>query len=88
VNFPGPSELFLIAILALVVFGPKRLPEIARQVGKAVAEIRKMSRQFEREVRDMTDPITKEVRDAEAQARKAFEMDDDFSSFKTKPPTE
>ena len=87
-NFPGPSELFLIAILALVVFGPKRLPEIARQVGKAVAEVRKMSRQFEREVREMTDPITKEVKDAEAKARQAFELDEDFSSFKTKPPTD
>jgi sec-independent protein translocase protein TatB len=88
VNFPGPSELFLIAILALVVFGPKRLPEIARQVGKAVAEIRRVSRQFEREVRDATDPIVNEVRAAENEARKTFELEEDFSSFKAKPPQE
>ena len=39
----GPLELFLILALALVVLGPDKLPEIARQVGKTVAEIRRVS---------------------------------------------
>ena len=39
----GPLELLLILGLALVVFGPDKLPEIARQVGKTVAEIRRVS---------------------------------------------
>ncbi len=37
----GPGELVLIMVLALIVFGPGKLPEIAGQVGKAVRDIRR-----------------------------------------------
>jgi Tat protein translocase TatB subunit len=37
----GPQELLLILVLALMVVGPKRLPEIARSVGKGVRELRR-----------------------------------------------
>lgn len=39
----GPMELLLILVLAFIVFGPDRLPEIARGLGKALREFRKMS---------------------------------------------
>ena len=38
----GPAEILVILILALVVFGPQRLPEVGRQVGSALRELRKM----------------------------------------------
>jgi sec-independent protein translocase protein TatA len=38
----GPPEIILILIVALIVFGPKKLPEVGRQVGAAVREMRKM----------------------------------------------
>src|ERR1044071_1848590 len=37
----GPMELLLIVILALIVFGPAKLPEIMGQVGKAVNDFRR-----------------------------------------------
>jgi len=37
----GMPELILIFIVALVVLGPKRLPEIGRQVGKAVSQLKR-----------------------------------------------
>ena len=46
----GPLELLLILGLALVVFGPDKLPDIARQVGKTVAEIRKVSSEVTGEI--------------------------------------
>jgi TatA/E family protein of Tat protein translocase len=44
----GPLEIVVIAVVALLVFGPKRLPEVGRQVGRAMRELRK----FQDSVRD------------------------------------
>lgn len=38
----GPLEIVVILVVALLVFGPKRLPEVGRQVGGALREIRKV----------------------------------------------
>jgi TatA/E family protein of Tat protein translocase len=94
----GAGEILLLALLALLLFGPKRLPEVGRQVGRALAEVRRVSREFEREVRevaepfqreirDATEPITREVRELEAEARKAYALDDDYSTYKPPPDT-
>jgi sec-independent protein translocase protein TatA len=37
----GPAEILVILLVGLLVFGPKRLPEIGRQVGRAMREVRK-----------------------------------------------
>ena len=36
----GPMELLVVAVIALIVLGPKRLPEMARNLGKGVREFR------------------------------------------------
>ena len=46
------GELLVIAVIALVVLGPERLPGAARQAGRAIAELRKMSNGFQREMQD------------------------------------
>lgn len=51
----GVPELILIFVVALIVFGPKRLPEIGRTIGKTLAEFKKATDELkstvEREVR-------------------------------------
>jgi len=44
----GMPELLVILVVALIVLGPKRLPEIARSLGKGMAEFRKASSEFQR----------------------------------------
>ena len=39
----GPTEIVLVLVIALLVFGPKRLPELGRQIGRAMAEVRKVT---------------------------------------------
>ncbi len=39
----GPLEITAVAVMALLVFGPQRLPEIARNVGKAVTELKRQA---------------------------------------------
>lgn len=42
----GTQELILIGIIALVVFGPRKLPEMARKLGSMMTEFRKVSGEF------------------------------------------
>ncbi|HEY5494386.1 MAG TPA: twin-arginine translocase TatA/TatE family subunit [Candidatus Anoxymicrobiaceae bacterium] len=46
----GPTELIIILVIALVIFGPSRLPKIGQSVGQAL-----------KAVRDSTDKVTEEV---------------------------
>jgi sec-independent protein translocase protein TatA len=36
----GPMEIMIVLVIALVVFGPKRLPELGKSVGKGIREFR------------------------------------------------
>jgi Tat protein translocase TatB subunit len=42
----GGPELFLIFVVALIVFGPRKLPEIGKSLGKMMAEFRRASNDF------------------------------------------
>jgi sec-independent protein translocase protein TatB len=44
------SETIFLFVLALVIFGPKKLPEIARQIGKALNEFRRASNEFKAQI--------------------------------------
>lgn len=46
----GTSELLVIAVVALVVLGPNRLPEAARHAGRAMAEVRRVTTGFQDEM--------------------------------------
>jgi len=43
-------ELMLILILALIVLGPRRLPEVARDLGKALSSFRRATQELEEEI--------------------------------------
>lgn len=49
-GMPAAPEWIFIGILALVLFGPKKLPELARGLGKALAELQKAKEDFHREI--------------------------------------
>jgi sec-independent protein translocase protein TatA len=59
----GFGEIALILIVALIIFGPGKLPEIARTVGKFTRDVRKMSSDF-------TSAVNKEIDMAEEAKRK------------------
>jgi Tat protein translocase TatB subunit len=44
----GPLEILVVGVIALIVFGPQKLPEIARSIGRTASELRRMAS----EVRD------------------------------------
>lgn len=58
----GLPEMVLILVIALLVFGPKKLPEIGRSLGKAIRSFQDASKEFEnefkREVQQLEESVT------------------------------
>lgn len=66
----GGLEVLFVMMIALIVLGPTKLPEAARQAGKFVNEVRRISNSFQKEFREaVQDPII----EAEARARGSME---------------
>ncbi len=51
----GPWEILVIAVVGLLVFGPNRLPELGRSLGRALREFRRASQELREEVRKAVD---------------------------------
>jgi sec-independent protein translocase protein TatA len=58
ISAPGPLELMVILVIALIVLGPQKLPETARSVGKGMREL-KASLSGEDDERDSYDEPSK-----------------------------
>lgn len=70
------TEIILLGIIALVVIGPKQLPEVARNLGRLLNELRRTSNSFTREFREnmnqaRIDPIRLDDKDEKPQPPKA-----------------
>ncbi len=65
----GVPELLVILVVALIVLGPKRLPEVAQALGRAFAEFRKATSDLSEELTSARSALEEEVRLAERQAR-------------------
>ncbi|MGE5307809.1 MAG: Sec-independent protein translocase protein TatB [Deltaproteobacteria bacterium] len=60
----GMPELVVIFVVALIFLGPKRLPEVARQLGKAVAQLKKASMDLREAIeKEPPEEIKQEVRE-------------------------
>ena len=59
----GWSELLLILALALILFGPKRLPEIAEAMGKSIRKFKSATRNATDEVKRELDDVSRELKD-------------------------
>src|SRR6266446_2956532 len=71
------SETIFLFFIALLVFGPKKLPEIARQVGKALNEFKKASNEFKAQIQSEIDQLEVQERKKKAEQEQ-----------KTLPPAE
>jgi sec-independent protein translocase protein TatA len=65
----GGQELIWIFIIVLLLFGAKKLPELARGVGKSMGEFKKAREEFEREITRSEDDVLKDKQAVEKSAR-------------------
>lgn len=66
----GVPELMVILVVALIVLGPTRLPDVAKAVGRALAEFRKATSDISDELKDVRRTLEQEVRNAERDAHR------------------
>lgn len=83
----GFSELVLLALIALLVVGPKRLPEIARTAGKLTRTLRGAWQNLKSEFQaEMDNEHNKRIMEEAAKARK--DLENPFASLKPKPESD
>ena len=56
----GLPEITVILILALLIFGPKKLPELGKQLGKTLKSLKKASNEFQNEIDQVMNEDDKE----------------------------
>jgi TatA/E family protein of Tat protein translocase len=61
----GFSEMLFIFLFALIIFGPKKLPEIGRQIGRALNEFKKASNEFKAHIEAEIANLEQETRTPE-----------------------
>ena len=77
----GPAELILIFIVALLVFGPKKLPEIGKSVGKAIREFKRTSEEIKGRIEDEIQ--ASEIKDVARDLKNGISgIKDEVTSFK------
>ena len=57
----GGGEVLVILLLGLLVLGPSKLPEVTRQVGRALREVRRVTRGFQEELRAAVEDPAAEI---------------------------
>ena len=77
----GVPELILILVVALLIFGPRKLPEIGKSLGKALAE-------FQRARNDLVATVEEEVRKSEAEPPADSQKETDSKSNPKSPVTD
>ncbi len=60
----GWTEIVVVFILALLIFGPRRLPEIGRSLGKALGMFKEATRDVRRSMAEMQSELDAEIREA------------------------
>ena len=70
----GSGELLVIVTAIFLIFGPKKIPEIARKIGKGVNEIKKVSNDIKDEIKTGFD--TNGKKDVENMVDKDLKIDD------------
>lgn len=77
-NFPllfiSGSEIFVIVLVILLLFGSKKIPELARGLGKGIKEFKKATEDIKKEISDNTSDLTKDIRDIRNDLKKDLEQ--------------
>ncbi len=88
--FIGTPELIFIVFIALLIFGPEKIPEVAKNLGKGIRILRDTTKEVKNEIlresvvkdlkKDLTEPVDKEMK----QIRKIMDVSEEISDMTNK----
>ena len=67
----GAPELIIILVIALVIFGPGKLPEIGKAVGKSLSEFKKASKEITSDLNDETNKEESKIEKEKSEIKKS-----------------
>jgi TatA/E family protein of Tat protein translocase len=76
----GMPELILIFVVALLLFGPRKMPQIGRSIGRAMGEFRRASNEFKRTIED--EVAADEIREVEKDLKGIKDIGKDLKDLK------
>jgi TatA/E family protein of Tat protein translocase len=76
----GMPELILIFVVALLLFGPRKMPQIGKSVGRALSEFRRASNEFKRTIED--EVAADELRDIGKDVKGIRDVGNDLKNLK------
>ena len=85
----GLPEVTVILILALLIFGPKKLPELGKQLGKTLKSLKKASNEFQNEIDQVMneedkDESPKSIESDQANQINQEKIDSEYKNFSNK----
>lgn len=73
----GLTEIALILIVVLILFGGKRIPELAKALGKAQYEYKKAKEMLQNEAQDLKDSVAKAAEEEEKKSKEEAKKNQD-----------
>ncbi len=67
------GEILILLLLVLLLFGPKKIPEIARMIGRGMNEVKKVQREINTEIHRYSSEIEKEAKEMQSEINKITE---------------
>ena len=84
----GLPEVTVILILALLIFGPKKLPELGKQLGKTLKSLKKASNEFQNEIDQVINEPDRENLPKSPQKKFTNDLDQDTKEMEGKDSLE
>jgi len=82
----GMPEMLFIFLMALIVFGPKRLPELARKFGKVMAEFKRATNDFKYQIENEIEQLDIQERTQQREKSRAQQLVDGELTILPPPP--
>ncbi len=82
----GMPEMLFIFLMALIVFGPKRLPELARKFGKIMAEFKRATNDFKYQIENEIEQLEIQERNEQREKSRAQQLVDGELTILPPPP--